>query len=216
MTIFSALADSRLTVLLDLRHPLAYLALHPTIEMARDEGLEIDWWPVRAPTLKAPSMPSPDDDRGIRHRRIRAQAIAREIETYADAQGLVLRDYYRDADPTAVYVGWLWLREHGRARLEDYLSEVFRAYWALELDPGDERAISRIIANLGADAAGFEAWAVDRGPANVSAVAEALAGRGLGGGSAPAYLIDDEVFLGRQHLPMIRWMLGGRGGPGPI
>ena len=26
----------------------------------------------------------------------------------------------------------------------------------------------------------------------------------------------DEVFVGRQHLPMIRWILGGRVGPPPI
>jgi len=214
MTVLSALDDSRLSVLLDLRHPLAYLALHPTINLARDEGLEINWLPIRVPPLNAPSTAGPDDDRGIRHRRIRAQAIGREIETYANAQGLVLRDYYRDADPTAAYVGWLWLREQRPERLEDYLTEIFRAYWALELDPGDEKAISSVIEGLGADAAGFEAWAVDRGPASVSALAEELAERGLG--VAPAYLIDDEVFLGRQHLPMIRWMLGGREGRGPI
>ena len=214
MTVFSGFDDSRLSVLLDLRHPLAYLALHPTIELAREEGLEINWLPIRVPPLNAPSATKPDDDRGIRHRRMRAQAIAREIETYASAQGLVLRDYYRDADPTAVYVGWLWLREQRRERLEDYLSVVFRAYWALELDPGDEKAITRVIEDLGADAAGFEAWAVDRGPASVSALAEEFSERGLGG--TPAYMIDDEVFLGRQHLPMIRWMLGGKEGPGPI
>jgi 2-hydroxychromene-2-carboxylate isomerase len=214
MTAFAALDDLRLSVLLDLRHPLAYLALHPTIELARDEGLEINWLPVRVPPLKVPSTARPDDDRGIRHRRSRAEAIAREIETYAEAQGLVLRDYYRDADPTAAYVGWLWLREQRRERLEDYLVEVFRAYWALALDPADESAISRIIEDLGADATGFEAWAADRGPASVSAIAEELSERGLSG--APVYLIDDEVFLGRQHLPMIRWMLHGREGPGPI
>jgi len=214
MTVLPVLDDSRLSVLLDLRHPLAYLALHPTIELARDEGLEINWLPVRMPPLNAPSAETADDDRGMRHRRIRAQAIAREIETYANAQGLVLRDYYRDADPMAVYMGWLWLREQRPERLEDYLAEVFRAYWALELDPADERAVSRIIENLGADAAGFEAWAAERGPANVTAVAEELSEHGPGG--TPAYLIDGEVFLGRQHLPMIRWLLGGREGPGPI
>ena len=214
MTAFSALDDSRLSVLLDIRHPLAYLALYPTIELARGEGVEINWLPIRVPPLNAPSAARPDDDRGIRHRRIRAQAVAREIESYANAQSLVLRDYYRDADPTAAYAGWLWLREHSRERLEDYLTEVFRAYWALELDPGDEKAISKILESLDTDTAGFEAWAVDRGSASALALTEELRERGLSG--APIYLIDSEVFLGRQHLPMIRWMLGGKEGPGPI
>ncbi len=214
MTVLASMDAARLSVLLDLRHPLAYLALHPTIELAREEGLEINWLPVRVPTLKIPSTPSPDDDRGIRHRRNRAQAVAREIESYSNAQGLVLREYYRDTDPTAAYIGWLWLREQKHERLEAYLAEVFRAYWALDLDPADHKAVSRIIDNLGADRPAVEAWAADRGPASVSAIAEELSAHGFAG--APAYLIDGEAFLGRQHLPMIRWMLGGRVGPGPI
>ena len=32
----------------------------------------------------------------------------------------------------------------------------------------------------------------------------------------PAYLLGDEVFIGRQHLPLIRWRLEGERGPGPI
>ena len=32
----------------------------------------------------------------------------------------------------------------------------------------------------------------------------------------PAYLVDGEVFLGRAHLPMVRWILSNRAGPPPI
>ena len=28
--------------------------------------------------------------------------------------------------------------------------------------------------------------------------------------------VGDEIFIGRQHLPMIGWILDGRVGPGPI
>ncbi|MCP5044286.1 MAG: hypothetical protein GY944_24925 [bacterium] len=214
MSFASEVDDARLTVLLDIRYPQAYLALCSTIEFGREQGLEINWLPVRVPPLKAPSRPAPDDDRGVRHRRIRAQAIAREIEVYGDAQGLVLRDYYRDPDPTAANVGWLWVREHARDRLEDYLSEIFRAYWALGLDPSDSKPVMRVIDAVGVDAAGFEAWSVERGRATEAALEEELRDRGMGG--APCYWIDGELFLGRQHLPMIRWILGGREGPGPI
>jgi 2-hydroxychromene-2-carboxylate isomerase len=33
---------------------------------------------------------------------------------------------------------------------------------------------------------------------------------------APGFVVEDEVFYGRQHLPMIRWILEGRSGPVPI
>ena len=42
-----------------------------------------------------------------------------------------------------------------------------------------------------------------------------IAERGLNAGS-PAYFVDDEFFWGGQHLDMIRWILAGREGRGPI
>ncbi len=32
----------------------------------------------------------------------------------------------------------------------------------------------------------------------------------------PSYLIDGEIFLGRQHLPMIRWLLSDQRGQPPV
>ena len=67
-----------LRVLLDVSNPYSYLALGPTRALGEALGIEIDWLPLTTPPLKAPSKPCPDDDRGVRHRRARAQAMARE------------------------------------------------------------------------------------------------------------------------------------------
>lgn len=215
MSIGSRLDEARLTALFDVRQPLAYLALHPTIAVGREEGLEINWLPVRVRPLKAPSDPSPQDDRSTRHRRFRANEIARELETYGEAQGLVLRDYYRDPDPSAANVGWLWVRERAPERVADYLVETFRAYWALELDPADEKAVAQKVAALGLEVQAFEDFQRDRGPAALAALEEEIIDRGLNAGS-PAYWIDGDFFWGGQHLEMIRWILRGRAGRGPI
>ena len=34
--------------------------------------------------------------------------------------------------------------------------------------------------------------------------------------NVPTYVVDGQHFVGRQHLPMIRWLLGGSEGPGPL
>ncbi len=197
-----------------MRHPLAYLALHPTAALGRELGIEINWLPLVAPPLNAPSTPGEDDDRGIRHRRYRARAIAREIETYGAAQGLVLKDYYRSPEPGALNLGWLWLREHQPEKLFPFLAEAFRAYWALELDPADGAAVAKLVEAAGADGEAFRAWRSGDGPAAAESLAGELVERGVHG--VPSYLVEDEFFLGRQHLPMIRWILEGRKGPGPI
>jgi len=210
----SRIGNARLTVLLDVRHPHAYLALHPAEAFGRAQGASIDWLPIEVPALRAPSSPAADDDRGIRHRRARAQAIARGIEAYAEAQGLVLRDYYREPDVRAFNGAFLWLRREHPARLFQFLAEGFRRYWSVELEPGDVEAVAGLLAALGIDAAGYREFMEAEGPAALDAHAAELAGRGIA--ATPGYLVEDEFFEGRQHLPMIRWILEGRVGPGPI
>jgi len=216
MTSIAALDSSRLSVLLDLRHPLAYLALHPTAALANEFGIEINWLPIETPPLRPPSVPGPDDDRGIRHRRYRAQAIAREIEIYSAVQELVLLEAYRDADPRAVNLAWIWLRERHPQLLLPFLSEAFRSYWALELDASDRAAVATLVESIEGDGSEFLVWSADNCPATQLQhhLADEVRKRGLSG--TPCYVIDNEVFLGRQHLPMIRWILDGRSGPVPI
>ncbi len=210
----SAISESRLSILLDIRHPLAYLALRPAAAIAREVRIEINWLPVVAPPLRRPTAPSADDDRGIRHRRYRAQAIAREIETYAAAQGLVLKESYRGPDPAAVNLGWLWIRERHPERLEAFLTEAFRAYWGLELDPSSESEVASLVDSLDADGAKYRAWCAAEGVAAAAALANELREQGLS--RVPCYIVEAEVFFGRQHLPMVRWILEGRAGPIPI
>jgi 2-hydroxychromene-2-carboxylate isomerase len=204
---------ARVSVLLDVRHPLAYLALGPARALGEELALAFDWLPLAVPPLKPPSEPASNDDRGVRHRRYRAQAIAREIEIYGAAQGLVLRDTYREGDAQAANLAWLWVRARHRPLLPDFLAELFRAHWARELDPADPEAVARLVERLAADSDDLRAWSEGEGRIAAEALASEL--RDFGLFQVPAFVVDDEVFYGRQHQPMIRWILGGRVGVPP-
>lgn len=206
--------EATLACVLDLRHPASYLALGPTLALGAELGVEVDWLPLAAPPLRSPTVPRPDDDRGRLHRRHRARFLAREIDVYARVQGLVVREIYRRPDSMAFHLGWLWLRAHHHEHLEPFLQEGFRAYWACELDPSSPAAVAEQIRRVGGDPGELEAWAREEGPAALGRIVEALRSGGVF--TVPAYRVLGEVFLGRQHLPMIRWMLDGRKGPGPI
>lgn len=214
MTLSAGIDAARLSVLLDLRHPLAYLALHPTLAFGESAGVEVDWLPLSVPPLHPPSDPKPDDDRGVRHRRYRAEAIAREIAVYAAAQGLELREPYRDAPADAANLGWLWVRDRSPEKLSAFLVELFRGYWALSLDASSREGVAALVDSAGADGAAFRAWCADGGETAAVALAQEL--RDLGLFQVPAFVVEDEVFYGRQHLPMIGWILRGRSGPVPI
>jgi 2-hydroxychromene-2-carboxylate isomerase len=214
MSLLAGLDAARLSVLLDLRHPLAYLALHPAMSFGESHGLAINWLPLSVPALKPPTAPAADDDRGVRHRRFRAKALEREIETYAAAQGLVLRGTHRDAPVLAANLAWIWMRDRHADRLQNFLSELFRSYWSLDLDAESLKALASLLDSLGAEGARYLEWAGDAGPAAAASLDAEL--RGFGLFQVPAYVVDGEVFYGRQHLPMIEWILNSRSGPAPI
>ncbi len=203
-----------LRVLLELRNPLSYLAIAPTRALASDLGIDVDWLPVTTPPLKAPSRPGPDDDRGVTHRRWRAQAIARGIETYAAAQGLVVRDWYRSPDPDPAQRAWLWLREHDPKRLPGFLDALFRDYWDGSLDPSRPEAVEEVVRATGAEADAFCDWSRGEGEIAPRELREACERNGWS--QSPLLIVEDELFVGRQHLPMIRWILEGRTGTVPI
>jgi 2-hydroxychromene-2-carboxylate isomerase len=214
MSTLAGLTKSALCVALDVRHPLAYLALRPAVAFGHEAAIDVDLLPFEGQVLRAPSPPRPDDDRGIRHKRYRAHMIAREIAVYAQAAGLVVREPYRDGSPRAAHLAWLWVRARAPAALPAFLEELFRRYWALELDADDLAGSTSLLRELRLDPDGFDAWAPDEGALEAKRVATALREAGIE--QAPAYLVEDEIFYGRQHLPMIRWVLDGRKGAGPI
>ncbi|MBC8188160.1 MAG: hypothetical protein H8E78_08165 [Proteobacteria bacterium] len=218
MIVQSGISEAKLTVALDIRYPQAYLGLPPAIEFARDRDVAINWLPLSASSLKAPSTPDPSDDRGSRHRRFRADRVAREIEIYAESQGLVLNDYYRTGSSAAFHLAWLWMRHRVPEQLEDFLCEGFRAYWACEFDPASEAEAAALLSRFddAFDAAdgSYSSWCAGEGSAALDRISEDLQAHGAF--AAPSYLVENEIFLGRQHLPMIDWILGGRNGRGPI
>ena len=125
-----------------------------------------------------------------------------------------MREYYRDMDADAANLGWLWVRDRYPEKLEAYLVELFRSYWSLELDAACGEPVAALLDSLDAGGESFLDWSVEEGPSAAAALRDELRGRGLF--QVPAYAVDDEVFYGRQHLPMIRWILAGRSGPIPI
>ncbi len=229
MSVQAGMTDAGMTVILDIRYPQAYLALRPAMAFARDRGIRCDWLPHSVATLKAPEVAREDDGRGVRHKRFRALQIAREIEVYAEVQGLVLRDFYRRGDSSPFNLGWLWMRHHHREQLETYLNEAFCAYWSISFDPADKTDVADLIESLSGEHGGdergsddrgqgsgerFRAWSQAEGPAILDALADELRTHGVFG--VPSYLVEGEIFLGRQHLPMIDWIRSGRTGRIPI
>lgn len=194
-----------LAVVLDIKDPHSYLAKDPTYALADEMDVDIDWLPFVSRPLRRHSARG--EDRGSRHRAFRAAYIERSIARYAGVRGITIRNIYRAPDSSLACLGMLAAKAHSEAALRKYLDLAFRQYWEDDLDIEDPDSVSRLLSDAGVVEFDFDS-------ARLKALQDSLSLAGVL--ETPAYLLAGEVFLGRAHLPMIRWLLGGRAGPPPI
>ena len=201
-------------VCIDFKNPKAYLALRPTFALEDELGIAFDWWPVAVSAMSRPQPEQPNEDRGARHRRIRASYYARDLQRYASVYGLELGDLYRDPDVTLASIAMLWVKERAPQALRAYLNVVFERYWQERLQLDDVGAIEAVLHEVGADASLFRQFARADGRASFEASNAGLRDAGIF--DVPAYVVEGEIFFGRQHLPMLRSLLTDKRGEPPI
>ena len=195
-------------LVLDFASVSAYLALNPAKHLADDLGVELKLTPLRSASEVSPvAAPSVSADVGERHRWIRAEYSRRDALRYAEVQGLNIAIDGREHDSALALRGLLAANAEGKGF--DFASTVFQQFWAGELQIDSDAAIASLLEELGID--DFEAsdprWDLDL-------VKEEMDRREIY--SVPTFWVDGECYLGRQHLPMIRWQLEGYEGPGPL
>ena len=207
--------DEALIAYIDFKSPQARLALGPTLAVAQETGAAVDWRPFH---LKPrPSRPEADPaSRGARHRRARADYRRWELGFYARGQGIEWVHPATELDSFAANAGLAWLKRQGAdlSQCDDYVGWVFTEVWAGRLNPSDRDAVEAAIVSAGGDRGGFGRFLGQQAEAALASAAEEV--RALGAGDVPAYVIGGELYIGRAHLPVIRWWLGGQEGEPPV
>jgi len=207
-----------LTVCIDFKSPQAYLAKDLVYELEDDLGVQADWLPFLVKAPSPPTQPQPDDDRGTRHRRHRARYLERDLQRYAAVRNLVIRDIYRQPDASLAAMALLWARRAGRPVQRGVIDELFAGYWQARLDIEHAAAVTAVLAAAGADLAGWDDYRAGAGPVELQQLRARLRAAAIF--DVPALVVpgqaEAEIFYGRAHLPMVRWLLNGRAGPEPI
>ena len=207
----SALGSSRITICIDFKNPHAYLANEPTWALLDELSMDAAWLPMVLPPLPRWPAASAGDDRGIRHRRRRAEYVEQDLRRYARMRGIPLGDPYRNPDVTLASIALLSLARAEKDVRRRFVTNVFDGYWREALDIEDRSAIRQALADAGADAAQLDE---DAGRERLANVAAEFTEAGVF--ATPAYIVDGETYYGRAHLPMIRWVLTERVGPPPL
>ena len=102
------------------------------------------------------------------------------------------------------------MRRQAPKHASDYVARVFDRVWREDADAD----LAFVEQSLGGRANGFRAYAAVDGPRELESVRAELTGAGVW--NTPAYLVAGDLFIGRQHLPMVEWLARGQIGLPPI
>jgi 2-hydroxychromene-2-carboxylate isomerase len=199
------------TVYTDYKSPYAFLAKDLAYQLERDTGVRLDWLPY---VLDIPSFLGSarldeagkvvEEERNA-HQWRRVKYSYMDCRRQARKRGLVIRGTTKIWDTMLASCGMLYAKRQGDDVFRRYHDTVSERFWKRDLDIEDIAVIAAVLAEAGADTAGFAAYARDEGPAEVHAISRAAEAAGVFG--VPTFVIDGELFWGREHLPDIPEML---------
>jgi 2-hydroxychromene-2-carboxylate isomerase len=205
-------SSQQLIVYLDFKSPYAYLAVEPTRRLERQLGLRFDWRPfvLDIPSYLGSASLDESGEVAMQDRTTEQWGAIKyayyDCRRYASISNLIIRGTTKIWNTNLAATAMLWVREHAIDQLPLFIDLVYGPFWKRELDIENELAITAILRKCGLDGKSFEQWAAAQGNELNSQLQSKAFEAGVYG--VPTYVVNDELFFGREHLPRIAWLLG--------
>ena len=210
-----------MTIYINFAELPSWLMLAPLKNLCAEVKVDLSWKPmlsslgnVAGSNLK----PGADDPLVIykaRRADARHKAAKRENERMCGMLGIKPGQGERKINPLYLSLGMAWLTNQG-AELQQYLSYVETAFLKTFRDGTDVESLSSlkvVLEESGFRTAGLDHFVENEAP-DLEAAGEEIMDSGVF--NAPAFVVDGEIFHGREHLPLIQWMLAGKQGLPPV
>jgi 2-hydroxychromene-2-carboxylate isomerase len=197
-----------LSVYIDYKSPYAYLAKDLVYALAREVPVRLDWLPYDLDLGGFMGRARVDDSGRVfeedrtphQWRRVRYSYM--DCRRQARKRGLAIRGTQKIWDSTIALIGLLFAKRQGEAILHRYNDIVFERFWKRELDIEDPAIVAAVLAEAGADAAAFADYLAGEGREELRSICRDAEEKGVFG--VPSFMLDGELFWGREHLPDIR------------
>ena len=214
--------QKQLDVYLDIKSPHAYLAVRPSLEVARDYRVRVNFRPYTLAYATLGVTSSVESDMKRRPPTPAADRKARMYYTaarqYANLQGLPFKSPYRLLDSTSANKAFLFAKQQ---KLEvPFLMRIYMQGWGsgwrdYELESLDQ--LCSTLTAIGACTDNFETFMTKNGAGDteLESCIETAEATGLTG--VPHYVFDDDDtgrvlgLFGREHLTLIREKFSAEG-----
>ncbi len=196
----------------------SWLSLAPVRQLQAETNVDVALVPMLATIGNVVGRVDADDplaDYKARRSRAKHLAAAEEHNRMCELLGISRQAGLRSPDPLMASMGLLWLNTVSVSFSQklDYCGYAYKQIFvdaAADTDPG---LITRILGEMGLAADGFDGFAMEQEPV-FKADDATLLDKGIL--YAPAFVLDGEIFHGRQHFPLMRWLITGEEGPPPV
>ena len=136
-------------------------------------------------------------------RRVRYSYM--DCRRQARKRGLVILGTRKIWDSSIAAIGMLWAKRQGKRQFHAYHNRVFERFWRRELDIEDAEAIASVLSEVHADRTGFRGYLGGAGRIELDTIRESAEAAGVFG--VPSFVVEGELFWGREHLADIREIL---------
>jgi 2-hydroxychromene-2-carboxylate isomerase len=203
-----------LTVFIKFGDLASYLVLRPLRHLLESVPVTVSFEPMLERLGDVAGKPGTDDplaEYKARRATARKSATIREFERQCEMLELSLEAGKREIEPSLLSAGLAWANQQGEVpAVLDYLDLAFEKTYRAQADVASLDVVAGLLSDSGIQTDGFASFVTDYQGDQT----ESLIERGIL--LAPAFILDDEIFLGREHLPLITWLLSGQKGPPPV
>ncbi len=211
--------DAALAVYIDLKSPYAFIAIEPTRAMAASLSVPIDWRPFTLDIPRYLGSARLDAKGDVAESNRTAQQWTgvryayRDARRYATLRNKTLRGTVKIWDSSLAGIAMLWVKRQGAERFDRFIDEAYARFWRRDLDIEDPDELEAVLEQTGANVDGFRAYVNGVGRVEHDELNRTAFDAGVFG--VPTYLVGEEMWFGREHLPRVAWLLGRRDGPPP-
>ena len=199
-----------ITVYSDYKSPYAYLAKDLAYQLERDFPVRLDWKPyildipsyLGSATVDATGNVLDEQRNAHQWRRVRYSYM--DCRRQARKRGLTIRGTQKIWDSTLAAAGMLFAQQANDEVFRRYHDTVFERFWQRALDIENPEVLAAILIEAGADGASFPAQAAAL-QQQVAAISRAAEAQGVFG--VTSFVLDGELYWGREHIEDIRELL---------
>jgi 2-hydroxychromene-2-carboxylate isomerase len=196
----------------DYKSPYAYLAKDLAYDLERETGVTLDWLPY---TLDIPAYLGSAKVDGAgdvleqsrnAHQWRRVKYSYMDCRREANLRGLTIRGTQKIWDSAPANIAMLFAKQQGPEVLRGYHDRVFERFWRRDLDIESPAVLAAVLAEAGADVAGFQTYLTTSGRAELGTVQAEAEAAGVFG--VPSLLLPDgDLYWGREHFARVRQLI---------